>query len=83
MISVKSYSHLPVMKKLSLLRLSMLLLISLLAVNAAQAGFDTAAQAFAKGDYVTVKNEVEPLAEQGDLRSQYAMELLYRFASPT
>lgn len=77
MISVKSYSQLPVMKKLSLLILLMLLLISQLAVNAVQAGFDTAVHAFDKGDYVTVKNIVEPLAEQGDARSQYAMGVLY------
>ncbi len=48
-----------------------------LAASAANAGFDEAAAAFAAGDYVRVLQEVRPLAEQGDARSQYAMGVLY------
>jgi TPR repeat protein len=48
-----------------------------LSVPPAFAGFDEAAAAFAAGDYNKVLEEVRPLAEQGDPRSQYAMGVLY------
>ncbi len=48
-----------------------------LTVQAACAGFDEAAAAFAAGDYAKALQESRPLAEQGDPRGQYAMGVLY------
>jgi len=48
-----------------------------LATPIAFAGFDEAAAAFAAGDYHKALNEIRPLAEKGDPRSQYAMGVLY------
>jgi TPR repeat protein len=48
-----------------------------LAGQPAFADFEEAAAAFASGDYDKVLEEVRPLAEQGDARSQYAMGVLY------
>jgi len=48
-----------------------------LAVHPAFADFDEANAAFIAGDYNKALKELRPLAEKGDLRSQYAMGVFY------
>ena len=55
----------------------LLTIVLLFAAPQLRADFDAAAAAFAAGDYQAALAEVQPLAEQGDPRGEYAMGVLY------
>ncbi|MDH4186056.1 MAG: hypothetical protein OEV08_03580, partial [Nitrospira sp.] len=42
----------------------------------AEAGLDTGISAFEKGDYQTARQELRPLAENGDPKAQYYIGLM-------
>ncbi|MCK4900731.1 MAG: sel1 repeat family protein, partial [Anaerolineales bacterium] len=48
-----------------------------LASSTASADFAKAGAAITKGDYATAYNELLPLAEQGNVRAQYNIALMY------
>jgi TPR repeat protein len=51
--------------------------LALLLPAIAQAGFDDGVQAYAVGEYSKALAEFQPLAEQGDTKSQYFVGFLY------
>lgn len=54
-----------------------LIVFLVIAPAPAMAGFEEGRAAFLKGDWQTVKAEMQPLAESGDAKAQIAMGLLY------
>ena len=53
--------------------------LALLLPLLAHAGFDEGVEAYAQADYPKALAEFKPLAEQGDIRSEYFMGFLYRY----
>jgi len=53
--------------------------LALLAPLIARAGFDEGVEAYAQADYAKALAEFKPLAEAGDVRSEYFMGFLYRY----
>jgi TPR repeat protein len=43
----------------------------------AYAGFDEGFSAYQKGDYQTALKEFKPLAEQGDIKAQFSLGVMY------
>jgi len=55
----------------------LLVVVLVMLVGPARAGFDEGVAAYYRGDYETALKEFRPLAEQGDADAQYNLGVMY------
>ncbi len=55
----------------------LLVVVLVMLVGPARAGFDEGVEAYDRGDYETALKELRPLAEQGDADAQYNLGVMY------